>query len=118
MSLFNTVRLTREEKESIQMAIKYLEDNYQGKITADELSQHFSIPLKRFQKGFKQATGSTVHDFLLAIRIQKAKNLLHTDEPIKNIPEKSGFSNPTYFWTVFKKLTGETPIEYRIRHSE
>lgn len=63
---------------------------------------------------FAEATGEYFNDFLNRIRISKAIHLLNTT-PMKTvrIAESVGFTNSSYFFTVFKKITGKSPSDYR-----
>ncbi len=63
---------------------------------------------------FKNETGWSFNDYLSHIRTEKARELLR-DTGMKGgeISEKVGFSNYNYFYLIFKKLTGMTPMDYR-----
>ncbi|AMQ20904.1 hypothetical protein A0V43_08370 [Geobacillus sp. JS12] len=53
-------------------------------------------------------------EYLSFVRVQKAKSLLRFSSlPIEVIAHNTGFSNPGYFATTFKKIVGKTPSEYR-----
>ena len=62
----------------------------------------------------KKETGKTFIEYLTQIRIEQAKRYL-TETELKNyeIALKCGYSNPTYFSTVFKSVTGRSPSSYR-----
>jgi len=63
---------------------------------------------------FKKETGQNFINYLTNIRIEKAKELLRsTNLKSYEIAYKVGYDNPTYFSTVFKKLTGMTPLDYK-----
>lgn len=67
-----------------------------------------------FARVFKRTTGLSPVQFMLGIRIDRAKELLDfTDKSIAEIAEASGFSNQNYFTRTFKKITGMTPSHYR-----
>ncbi|MCR4657111.1 MAG: helix-turn-helix domain-containing protein, partial [Lachnospiraceae bacterium] len=65
---------------------------------------------------FKNETGWSFNDYLSHLRTEKARELLR-DTGMKGgeISEKVGFSNYNYFYLIFKKLTGMTPMDYRKR---
>lgn len=92
------------------------------------LSQHFSDPNlmlqdvakavcmsnSRFSTVFAQETGFTFTEYLTALRIGKAKELLRaTDMRSSQIAFEIGYNDPHYFSYLFKKNTGRTPSEYR-----
>ncbi|MDG0808602.1 helix-turn-helix domain-containing protein [Cohnella rhizosphaerae] len=56
----------------------------------------------------------SLSDFILGLRIEKAKKLLRaTDWPITQIMDSAGFQTKSHFFTVFKKATGMTPMQFR-----
>lgn len=66
---------------------------------------------------FKKSTGTTFVEYVLAVRMDAARNLLsHTDTPIDEIVTAVGFSDISYFYKVFKKVNGCTPAIYRKNH--
>jgi two-component system response regulator YesN len=67
--------------------------------------------LSRF---FKQMTGIVLSDYIIGLRLAKAKLLLiETEQKIQDIAPQVGFDSPAYFIRLFKKETNVTPIEYR-----
>ncbi len=92
------------------------------------LSQHFSDPNlmlqdvagqvcmsnSRFSTVFAQETGYTFTEYLAALRISKAQELLKaTDMRSSQIAQAVGYTDPHYFSYLFKKRTGQSPSEYR-----
>ncbi len=71
-----------------------------------------------FKNLFKNAIGVSPYRFRLHARLQKAcSELAGTNLPIREIAKKYGFSNLETFYRAFKKFTGETPGNFRKRHS-
>ncbi len=67
-----------------------------------------------FLRLFKRCTGSTPHQFLLTLRLEKAKYLLeHTDTTIEQISMQCGFADRFHFSRCFKKWHGDPPSRYR-----
>jgi len=67
-----------------------------------------------FSRIFKRTTGMSPAQFILGIRIDRAKELLDfTDKTIADIAEATGFQEQNYFARTFKKVTGLTPTQYR-----
>jgi two-component system response regulator YesN len=63
---------------------------------------------------FKQVTGTCFSEYLMRLRIAKAREmLLATDEKIGEIARKTGFRDAAYFNKVFKRETGVTPNTFR-----
>lgn len=67
-----------------------------------------------FRKMFKEYTGFSPARYIQEVRMNKAKELLtNTQSSIKEIAFHTGFDNPDYFFTAFRRMTGQTPSEYR-----
>lgn len=95
-------------------AIKYIEKNYcDPNLTNADLAEQCSVSEIYFRKLFSQVYSVSPKQFVIDIRINKAKQLL-TDGLFKicAVSEKCGFSNPYHFSRVFRKKTGLTPTEY------
>lgn len=101
----------------ILLAQAFIEANYIDKITVDELADKFAIGRRSFERRFKKATGNTVVEYLQRVKIEAAKR--HFESSRKNINEVMfdvGYTDTKAFRTVFKKITGLTPIEYRNKY--
>lgn len=98
----------------IMPAIKYLESNYQNSaLTNAVLANQCRISEVYFRRIFKSHYNMTPKQFLIDIRINKAKQLLSEGSlKINAIAIKCGFSNQYHFCRVFKEKTKLTPTEY------
>lgn len=105
-------------KSKIKLAIKYITDNYNFDIAINDLSEKFSMSPNYFSTIFKRETGQTTVNFIKDIRIKKAcEYLIHSDKSVVEISKEVGYDDSQYFFRVFKKATGHTPLEYRRIHS-
>jgi len=78
-----------------------------------------SMSNSRFSTVFAQETGYTFTEYLAALRIGKAQELLRlTNMRSSQISEAVGYSDPHYFSYLFKKRVGMTPSEYRKQQNE
>src|SRR3546814_16607537 len=69
-----------------------------------------------FCRAFKASTGLSPHAWLRHHRLEQAMNMLRdTDEPVVSISAALGYSSQTAFAAAFRKLTGETPSNWRRR---
>ena len=118
MSIFYDMlyRLSLESTEDsvITPAITYLENNYNDPgLTNAELAKQCKISEVYFRKIFAERYKTTPKQYVLNIRINKAKLLLAENSlKINAIAERCGFSNQYHFCRVFKERTGLTPSEY------
>ena len=80
------------------------------KTLADELCISYSS----FRRIFKEYTGFSPAKYILNVKITQAKEMLtNTSMEIKEIAYNLGFDNSDYFFTVFRRITGQTPLAYR-----
>ncbi len=83
-------------------------------ITVSECADFCKMSKVHFSRVFKQITGMPPVQFMLKIRIDRAKELLDfTDKPIAEIAEASGFPDQNYFARTFKQFIGMSPTQYR-----
>lgn len=100
--------------DSIEKAKEFIITNFNKNISVDEIAAITHISASYFSKIFKEATGFSPYDYLLAIRLDKAKELLQkTDDSIQNIAYKTGFNSTSNFIYFFKKETGISPLKFR-----
>lgn len=106
---------TNHNSTSIEMAIAYMEDNYQNSnLRLKDIAKTINMSESYFVRLFKAETGSTPKDFLNSIRMQQAKwYIMYTNNPIYMISYQCGFENPQYFISKFKSTFGKTPQAYR-----
>lgn len=65
---------------------------------------------------FSNTCGTTIREYIIAKRIERSKELLkETDMKLYEIADVVGYSDPKYFSQLFRKLTGQTPNQYRYR---
>ena len=94
--------------------IDYLNDNYAEKQTLESIANRFFISKTALSYGFKKYMDYALIDFLLSIRITKAKELLlSSNKSIEEISELCGFSSANYFGLIFKQKEKLSPANYR-----
>ena len=94
----------------IEKAKKYIESNYMKDISLDELSQHVSMSTYYFSRIFSKIEGMNFRDYLIKIRMEKAKSLLRQgDKSIKQVALEAGYVDQNYFSKAFKKYTNLSP---------
>ncbi|WP_333813677.1 response regulator [Muricomes intestini] len=132
---WNFSEVKRELKERIEFLQQFLDKGSQGntqlsKMILQYVDEHITEELNlnliadKFYRTpgyistiFKRHTEGGFNAYLTKERIEIAKRLIGDSSiPIQEISELSGFSNSKYFSVVFKKMTGESPREYRARH--
>jgi len=105
---------SKNSKYLVNRALIYLRENYSQNINLKTLSEELYISTWYLSKLLKKETGNNFIDILNTIRVEEAKKLLGDPKyKIYEIAEVVGFSDVTYFYRLFKKLTGMTPMEYK-----
>lgn len=96
---------------------KYLQANFDRDLKLQEISDHFYISREYISRKFKQEFNVTISDYLVNIRLKKAKSLLKNKQlKIYEIASMIGYQDDKYFRKVFKKVEGITPNEYRTKY--
>lgn len=108
----------KSDKQSIppeiQLACNYILEHYRGKITLDKIAKEVKYSKYHISRLFKQYMNITIVDYLIRLRIKKAKEfLLDGSYSIKQISYMVGYSDPNYFTWAFKKHEGITPAKFR-----
>ena len=99
-------------------AIAWFEKHYTEKVDLQELINHIGYGRTRFFHLFKQKAGVSPNDFLIRLRVKKAKELLtSTEATIKNIADKVGFTDTAFFTRTFRRIVGISPSDYRKANS-
>ena len=100
--------------DCVQQARSYLVEHYDQKITLADLAQKYAVSKFYFQKQFKHYIGYTPYEYLLTVRLNRAKEYLRTtDNPVSQIACDVGIPNVGHFINLFKEQEGVTPTMYR-----
>jgi len=108
------VMKNREYKSIVHHAIRYMERNYHTNITLDSIAAATHVSPNYFSKLFKTETKTNFIDWLNKLRIEKSLPLLkRSDLKIYEVANRVGYSDYKYYSTLFKKITGITPKQYK-----
>jgi transcriptional regulator GlxA family with amidase domain len=108
----------KHEDEPIKQAQEFIEENIAEKISVEELAVKYAIGRRHFERRFKKATNNTPVEYIQRVKIEAAKK--HLERTARNVSEvmyEVGYSDTKAFRTVFKKITGLSPIEYRNKYN-
>ena len=98
----------------IEEAKAFINSNFDRDISVNEIASEVHMSASYFSKIFKEATGFSPYDYLLAVRLDKAKEMLQkTDDSIQNIAYKTGFNSTSNFIYFFKKETEISPLKFK-----
>lgn len=99
---------------NIDQVIQFMHGHYQEKINTNQLAQCANLSLSHFSRIFKNETGKSPVDYLINLRLNKAKKLLQFNESsITEIALACGFSSASHFSSYFQKSFGIPPLKFR-----
>jgi YesN/AraC family two-component response regulator len=105
---------SREKKVLVESITKYLNENYTEDISLYTLSKNMYLSPVYISKIFKELMGDSPINYLIQIRLIKAKNLLEDSKlSIKTIAKMVGYNDPYYFSKLYKKYYGISPNKAR-----
>jgi transcriptional regulator GlxA family with amidase domain len=107
------------EDEPVRKAQEFIENNFQDKLSVEQLADMFAIGRRSLERRFKKATSNTVVEYIQRVKIEAAKKSFETSR--KNINEVMydvGYTDTKAFRTTFKKISGLSPIEYRNKYNK
>ena len=100
--------------KGIRIATEYINENYDKKLSIEDLADACGLSYSYFSNCFKRTFGDTPKGYITNLRLNKAKYYLtETALPIKEIASKCGFAHFNTFTSAFKKYIGVSPREYR-----
>ncbi|MFE5318200.1 AraC family transcriptional regulator [Paenibacillus sp. NPDC056579] len=92
----------------------YLDNTVYHSFDSLVMSKQIGLSFKQINRLFKKEVGTTAYHYLLSKKIESAKMMLQeTELTISEISYQLGYSDPTYFWALFKKKTGFPPGLFR-----
>ncbi len=104
-------------KQVCDSVLKYIKQHYADhELCLNDIADHVNISPSHLSALYKKSTCLNISDTITSVRIDAACHmLLHSGLSLKEISDKTGYTNQYYFSSCFKKKTGRTPSEYRNR---
>lgn len=98
----------------VAQAVRYIHERYQEPITLETLLEHLDCSSRQLLRVFKKQVRTSPIDYLIQLRMSKAKQLLlSTDFTLKEIAESVGYTDSYYFSRIFKKYEGASPTSFK-----
>lgn len=98
----------------IDQVLQYVEENYNTALSTRDIAGRFFMNTSYFSKLFHEQMGCTFSNYLINVRVEKAKMMLtQTNMKLYDIAEAVGYTNVQYFSTIFKEKEGLTPFAFR-----
>ena len=112
LELPNEASSSKSPHTRLQPAITLVERNYHQRLMVTEAAEQCGIPPFRFGREFKEQYGMDFREFVLRYRVKEACRMLQNPKAsVTEIGYSVGFSEPSYFTKMFKKLVGRCPSE-------
>ena len=105
--------------EVVKKAQAYIENNLDEKISVEHLSAKFAVGRRNFDRRFIKATGNTPVEYAQRVKIESAKKAFETcRKTVNEVMYEVGYSDVKAFREVFRKITGLSPLEYRLKYNK
>ena len=105
--------------EEILRAQHYIEKHYHKEISLESISMEVNMGSRNFIRRFKAATTNTPFEYIQRVRIESAKKAIEMNEKdISTIVNDSGYIDLQTFRSVFKRITGLSPQEYKKKYAK
>ncbi len=100
---------------AVKKIINYLNENYENKISLDQIAHNMYLSPVYISKIFKEETGESPINYLIKIRLEKARDILLNSDggSIKSIANSVGYEDVYHFSKLFKKYYGISPLYYK-----
>lgn len=114
------IRSRQEAEQSTPEAIRsYIDKHYTEEIGLNALADQFYMDPDYISKLFRREFGTSIKNYITDKRISDAKELLiHSALPVNIVATSVGYENYSYFSRLFKKITKETPQDFRRRYGQ
>jgi transcriptional regulator GlxA family with amidase domain len=116
---FAALTVTRRHGDPLVTAAQaWVADNYANPNPVADMAAQSGLTERSFLRRFRAATGQSPLEYVQTLRIEEAKQLLETtDQPLDAISNEIGYTEPSAFRHLFRKLVGLTPSAYRKRNA-
>jgi AraC-like DNA-binding protein len=115
-ALINIVQKTtkfRTETQKIQRAVKHIRNNFERKLTLEELADISHLSKFHLLRTFKSELGMPPHAFQIQLRLNEARKKLLRGEEALDVALSLGFADQAHFMNAFKRYTYLTPKKYQ-----
>ena len=100
--------------EEVKRAQEYIEHHFADRFSVDHLASELALSRRSLERRFKKATRNTLIEYIQRVKVEAAKRQFEgSNKTITEIMYDVGYTDSKSFRTVFRKITGLTPAEYR-----
>lgn len=108
----------RHERElhHVENIMQWVDEHYRAAFQLEELAGALHLSPSYVSRMFRSCTGTSITEYMTAVRIHKASNLLRASEySVERVGEEVGYGNTSYFCQLFKRHTGYSPYQFRLQ---
>lgn len=103
-----------QRNELLPLVDQYCLDNMDSPVSVRELAKKAGLSFWHFSRKFKEETGESPHGYITKLKMEYAlRRLQNTNDSVKSISYECGFTDPSHFCKVFRRLYGESPELFR-----
>lgn len=106
------MRCNYRVKSKIDETVRYMAEHCTQRLSLAGLAEYAGLSASHFSAMFKKITGYSPIDYLIRLRVTKAKRLLEDGRKAAEVAEETGFADIYYFSNTFKKVEGLSPTQY------
>lgn len=107
------------DDECVLRVIRYIEEHLEGSLSVSELLKTVPLSRRLLEMRFRQETGLGLHQFVIEMRMRRLAHLLvSTRDSVADLAMHVGYTDAKNLSRQFKRYSGFTPQNYRIRHRE
>jgi transcriptional regulator GlxA family with amidase domain len=103
--------------DAVRAVQQHIESRYTERLTVDSLASHHAMGRRTLERRFRQATGTSIVEYLQRIRIEAAKKQLEgSRKTVSEVMYEVGYNDSKAFREIFVKYCGLSPVQYRERY--
>lgn len=107
------------EPDFITKTTQYMRSNIENRLTLEDFAALHNLSASHFASLFRKSAGMSPIDYFIQLKMQRACQLLYTDEcRIKEVAHAVGYDDQYFFSRIFKRLMGVSPIQYRAQRQK
>ena len=100
--------------EPVTKAVRFIREAYGDPALSNAaVAAHVALSERWLGVRFREETGQTIGEYIIGVRMEKARELLAAGHMVYEVAEAVGYRSPQYFSSAFKAFTGKTPNEFR-----
>ena len=106
----------RKAARTYESVCLYVQENFQHPLSRESVAEHFGLAPNHISRLFRQEGLMRFNDYLNLVRIQRAKFMLRNySTTLKEVAANCGYGEVSYFCRLFKRITKETPSQFRAK---